>query len=302
MLSICIPTYNVDSRPLINDLVSQLRELEHEVQLLLIDDASATSFRDLYKDLPPEVEFEQLEENIGRSRIRNLLAEKASQAYLLFLDGDSTIVSEQFIKRYLDLLEKEKDLKVVCGGSVYSDKAPEDAYLLRWSYSKAREKKSEKSLNGSPYRSFTSNNFLIEREVFLTIRFDERLKEYGHEDTLLGFRLMENRVPIFHLKNYVLNANLDANGEFLHKTRQGISNLLEILDFLDYDQKFIDMVPLLKYYFRIKLLGGEIFLRWWFRLFRPSLERSFIEGKVQLRLFDLYRLGVLSTLFRRRRV
>lgn len=135
----------------------------------------------------------------------------------------------------------------------------------------------------------------------MEIRFDERLIEYGHEDTLFGFRLMENKVPILYYKNHVLNGNLDTNEVFLHKTRQGIGNLLSILDFLDYNQQFIKMVPLLKYYFSIKLLGGEIFLRWWFRVFRRTLEQSFTEGKVKLRLFDLYRLGVLSVLFRKQR-
>lgn len=301
MLSICIPTYNVDSRSLISDLVSQLKKLEQRTEILLIDDASTPAFRNLYLNLPPEVRFVQLAENIGRSKIRNLLAEKATQDYLLFLDGDSTVTDKQFLRNYIELLESEKELKVLCGGSVYADNAPEARYLLRWQYSKAREKKSEKSLSRSPYRSFTSNNFLIEREAFMEIRFDERLIEYGHEDTLFGFRLMENKVPILYYKNHVLNGNLDTNEVFLHKTRQGIGNLLSILDFLDYNQQFIKMVPLLKYYFSIKLLGGEIFLRWWFRVFRRTLEQSFTEGKVKLRLFDLYRLGVLSVLFRKQR-
>lgn len=299
MLSICIPIYNFDCSELIEDLLLQANQLKEEIEILVIDDASTPEFQEKVRPLATKVNFIQLEKNIGRSRIRNLLAQKASKEYLLFIDGDSSIVEESFLQKYCDLLKSKKVEGVICGGSIYQEEAPDNKFLLRWKYSKSRERKSESFLNRHPYQSFTTNNFVIDRKIFQSILFDERIKEYGHEDTLFGYELMRKKISIQHIDNVVLNGDLDSNEKYIEKVRLSISNLLKIANNLDYDQRFIQLIPLLKTYFRIKLFGFEIFLGIWFKLNRKRLERNFKKGKVSLLSFDLYRLGVLSTLFKK---
>lgn len=298
MLSICIPTYNFDSRPLLSVLMKQIEASADKVELIVMDDASEESVQSLYNDIDTRIQFIQLKENVGRSKIRNLLAKEASHDYLLFIDGDSSVLSDDFLETYLDELKNQPAIDVFCGGSVYADQPASSEELLRWKYSKVREKKSAAFLKQYPYQSFTSNNFIIKKQVFLSILFEERLTQYGHEDTLFGFELKRKGVSILHLNNPVLNGDLDNNAQFLEKTRLGISNLLKILDLIGYDEQFIRLLPLLRTYFKIKLFGLEIFLRWWFKANRKRLEKKFKQGKGSLLAFDFYRLGVLSILFR----
>ena len=299
MLSICIPTYNFDCRSLLNDLLEQAEKAIGKVELIVIDDASEASIRSLYNGLDSRINFQQLKQNVGRSKIRNLLAEKATQQYILFIDGDSSLIEGDFIFTYLSQIKENSAVAVFCGGSVYADQAASDSELLRWKYSKAREKKSVSFLQKHPYRSFTTNNFVIKRELFLSILFEERLTAYGHEDTLFGFELKRRNVSLLHLSNPVLNGDLDDNEQFLEKSKEGVANLLKILDLLNYNEQFIQMLPILRIYFRIKVIGLEIFLSWWFKTNRKSLEKKFKQGKGSLRQFDFYRLGLLSRLFKR---
>ena len=298
MLSICIPTYNFDCRPLLNDLLQQAEKAAEKVEIIVMDDASKLSIQELYHQLDSRIHFWQLAQNVGRSKIRNLLANKATQKYLLFIDGDSSVIREDFISTYINQIKENPTTAVFCGGSVYADQAASKEELLRWKYSKAREKKSVSFLQKHPYHSFTTNNFVIEKTLFLRILFEERLTQYGHEDTLFGFELKRRNISLLHLSNPVLNGDLDNNEQFLEKSEEGLANLLKILELLDYNEQFIQMLPILRIYFRLKILGLEIFLSWWFKRNRKQLEKKFKAGEGSLRQFDFYRLGLLSLLFR----
>ena len=300
MLSICIPIFNFDCTKLVKDIVEQTTTLSDEVEVLVMDDASEISFQDRFKLLPKEVRFFQLKENVGRSKIRNQLAEKAKYNWLLFLDGDSSIIKDNYVNEFLRAVKGENKFSVVCGGSVYQNEAPPINQMLRWKYSKARERKSLSFSRRHPYKSFTSNNVLVKKEAFLKIRFDERIEDYGHEDTLFGYQLMKKQVSISHIDNAVLNGDLDGNEHYLTKSKESISNLLLIANYLNYDRDFIRLIPLLNVYFKVKLFGLEIFLQWWFKMNRNRLENKFKKGRVNLWVFDLYRLGVMSSLFKKK--
>ncbi len=57
-----------------------------------------------------------LPKNVGRARIRNLFLKYAKGQYLLFLDSDGEIISNQFIQNYQKFITENKDAKVVYGG------------------------------------------------------------------------------------------------------------------------------------------------------------------------------------------
>lgn len=299
MLSICIPIYNYDCSVLVSDLLRQMSQQQDKVELILADDASDEEFKLIFEKLPQAVRLLRMPENIGRSAIRNLLAEKASYPNLLFIDGDSGMLSEDFIANYLSVLKKETAVMVICGGSVYQTEEPSVNYMLRWKYSRSRERKSSTFNKKHPYQSFTTNNVMIKKAVFQHVKFDERISDYGHEDTLFGYELMKRKIPLLHLDNVVENGDLDTNEEYLVKSRESISNLLKIAGFLKFDEEFIRFIPLLNFYFKLKIVGLELLLRIWFNLNRKRLEKNFINGKVNLRRFDFYRLGVLSYYFKR---
>ena len=292
MLSICIPVFNVDVRPLVQQLNEQIAHADATFQLIVIDDASRPEIKKVNQTLASICTYVELPENIGRSAIRNRFLEYATQDFLLFLDCDAAIISADFLKNYVEYLRKANP-KVVLGASVYQDEEPDKLHRLRWYYSVHRESKTLEQRLKNPDLGFKTNNFVIEKKLFASIRFDERLKNYGHEDTLFGFHLKERKIKIHHIDNPVLNKILDSNQRFLEKTEEGIRSLVTILQFEIPTTEFTKQVRLLSFYRKMK---QNFLLRIFFLATLPF--KQFIKGLLQngntnLRLFDLYKLMVL---------
>ncbi len=157
------------------------------------------------------------DKNIGRAAIRNRLALEAKGDFLLFIDADVMLpgTAEAYFLKWLPFINTAK---VICGGSLYHDSAPGDPdKLLRWKYGKWREQKSAAERNKHPHASFSTFNVLIEKSVFSKIRFDEELKQYGHEDTLLGYQLKKAGMNVLHIDNGLMHEGLESNREFLNR-------------------------------------------------------------------------------------
>jgi GT2 family glycosyltransferase len=294
MLSICIPIYNVNVSTLVEGLLLQANSLSVPFEIILIDDHSLPEFADENGKLKAiGLTYLGLHENIGRARIRNLFISSAKYNYLLFLDCDSQLVSPDFLKNYLPHIQQGS--KVVCGGRIYSDTPPSPDKLLHWKYGREKESQPASIRASNPYRSFMTNNFLIEKKVLEAIKFDERLSGYGHEDTLFGYQLQKQGIPITHVDNPILHAELQSNKEFLEKTECAISNLRDILTFVNNDSTFIEDVTLLKYYFSLKKKGLLFTVKVPYLLLRSSIRSQLAKGLTSMRLFDFYKLGYLST-------
>ncbi|MBK5269856.1 MAG: glycosyltransferase family 2 protein [Bacteroidia bacterium] len=293
MLSVCIPVFNNDITKLVHDLQLQFPA---EAEIILIDDCSDDSFKTQYRNLQNEkIRVVLLNENIGRARIRNLFLKFAQYDNLLFLDSDSMIVQSDFLKKYIKCIQN--NYAVVCGGRIYSTKIEDKKYLLHWKYGVTRESKTEGVRNLQPYRSFMTNNFMIQKKVFQQIHFNDKLTGYGHEDTLIGFELMKAGIRIEHINNPVLHGQLETNKEFLEKTKSSISNLLLILKEVDNDPDFINNVSLLKTFFHFRKKGLYPILYILSPLFIPIVTFIIRSGFINLRLFDLYKLLVLSRMY-----
>ena len=97
MLSILIPTYNYDCRRLVSDLYQQAEQAGIEYEIIVADDASPTY---IYKEKNREINhlpncrLIELQENVGRSRIRNRLADEALHEWILFMDCDAEVISK----------------------------------------------------------------------------------------------------------------------------------------------------------------------------------------------------------------
>ncbi len=226
MLSILIPVYNWLITPLVGVLHRQCSEAGILFEIRCLDDGSDPAFCKQNREVGvlDGVVYEELERNVGRSRIRNLLAEGAQFEYLLFLDVDSEVVRSDYIRRYLDVLQPDT---VFCGGREYAPHPPEDKrYRLHWEFGRKREQTPATVRNRHPYRSFMTNNFVAPRSVVLAIGFDPRLNRYGHEDTLFGEELEARGIPIVHLDNPLKHLGLESGAVFLEKSRQAVENLV----------------------------------------------------------------------------
>lgn len=288
MLSILIPVYNYDIRSLVLELRRQCSTSGTEWEILCFDDGSAPGWKEKNREMEglPGVRYRELPENLGRARIRNLLADEARGDYLLFLDCDSEVPDGAYLKRYVEQLRPDG---LLYGGRSYHACRPDDpAMYFHWLYGSRREAVPAVVRRLQPYRSFMTNNFLMPKAVFQQIRFDGRLLQYGHEDTLFGMELEKRKVSILHLDNPLIHAGLEPVDMFLAKTRQGIQNLA----FLYRSGSDID-TRLLRFYEWLKGWGGVAFLRPWLRFCRPALVRQLKSRRPSLRLFDLYKLSLL---------
>jgi hypothetical protein len=300
MISVCVPVYNLDIRPLARQLAGQIRELREPVEALFFDDGSEESFRIMNREIRdlPGITYAEMAFNRGRSAIRNHLGRSASHPWLLFLDGDSLLFTYRFLQNYIDSIVEGN---VICGGTIYYPVPPQDkSALLRWIYGTHREQLNAKKRNSRKKIAITSNNFLINKDLFLNTTFREAIRDYGHEDTVLGYDLYLKGITIKHIDNPVVHNGLETSGEFLRKTRLALKNLLFIQDHLIHDPRFIQSSGLLKKLKKLESLKMTRIVAGQFRIFEPFLSRNLTGNHPILILFDLYRLGYLCHCRRRK--
>lgn len=292
MISICIPIYNFDCTPLIQALEEQILQCGSAIKIIAIDDGSDKAFEEINKKILLKHNYIVLPKNIGRAKIRNLFLKHTDDKYLLYLDCD-VIVPSHFLKQYVSFIEQNNP-KVICGGRVYPKLLPEKNRRLSYLYGKKRESKVALERNKAPNNAFMTNNFIIQRSILKEHPFDEKLSEYGHEDTLLGFELKKAGVPISHIENAVINGDIETNAEYLKKSVTAIENLVLILENESKKDQFIASVRLLDvYYNRLNSLARWA-VKFFFLVTKRPLSKLLINGNISLTLFDFYKLGVLS--------
>ena len=227
MISILIPIYNISVCELVHCVHKQAVALNIPFEIILIDDNSEQQWKETNKQLSSlqNVEYKELTENIGRAKIRNLLADTSQYSYLLFLDSDVKIYSEQFLQTYITHCQPNS---VVYGGMLYDSMPPSPQQRLRWNYGRKKECLSAKQRQKNQYKSFNSINFLIDKHVFDMTRFNETISTYGHEDTLFGFQLEQMHIPILHIDNQVLHINTATNKIFIEQNKQAVENLYKM--------------------------------------------------------------------------
>lgn len=291
MISICIPIYNFNVTELVTDLSRQSNLLNVPSEIILIDDGSESTFKEINKTICEKEIYIELEKNIGRSAIRNRFLDHSKYDNLLFLDCDSIIHTDDFLAKYVDALKNHPE-NVICGGRIYEANAPERAKRLRWKYGIVKESKSYEIRSQNPNASFMTNNFIISRSIFEAIPFDEGLREYGHEDTLFGFELKKRSVNIIHIDNTIRNGHLENNIEYIENTEKAVTNLIYILEHTNYDKDLIQDIRLLRIFYKLYKLRSIIRLA--FRILKPLIKYTLSRGYVSLYLFDFYKFGILT--------
>jgi GT2 family glycosyltransferase len=295
MISICIPIYNFNVGDLTRELDRQLSAGGSPYEILLMDDASEAPYREINKSLASaHIRYIQLTGNIGRSKIRNKLAAAARYPYLIFMDCDSRIPSDHYIKDYMAYCRPH----TVCyGGRIYEAKRPGKEYFLRWKYGVERESLPAGIRKKNVNYHFCTNNFLIHKPLFDLLAFNEELEGYGHEDTFFALELMAHGIPVEHIDNPLVHLGLERAEHFLHKTENGVRNLFKIDRILkDKYPAYRNHSGLIRTYHKIKKTGTAPLVSVIFNCFRPLIERNLLGSRPSLLLFDLYKLGILCSL------
>ena len=292
MLTICIPIYNHDVRPLVSAICSQAAAVDGSIDVVCLDDGSLPSYKVLNSEVDSLCRYIELPQNVGRSRIRNSFLNYLSPecTHMLFMDCDLLVTDSQFVERYYKAMAAGE--QVVVGGHVYPSECPSADCRLHYMNGVNRVSKSAEERNKHPHRSFMTGNFMIRRDFLERIPFDEQIVGYGHEDTLMGYRLLQQGIPILHIQNPLLAKDLDTNAEFLDKTRASIENLVLISQRLG-DPEFDSQVTLLRYGRMANRLHLARIGRWAFRLMRRRMEARFMRGCGSTTEFLIYKLGFL---------
>lgn len=289
MISVLIPTYNWDITSLVAELHQQLKITNIPFEIISIDDASSSKLNLKNKEINQleNCTFFSLEDNIGRSAIRNLLVDEAKYNWLLFLDADVFPKRKNFIKTYLESISKT-NFDVFVGGIAYKNGVNDDK--LRWKTGKRGEEKSAKKRNQLPYHNLLTGNFLIKKDVFSYIRFEEKIKKYGYEDLLFAKELNSFNTRINHINNEVYHLGIDDNYSFLIKTKEALQNLR---DMLLYGKLFFKDTKISKTYKSTSVIGIPKFLCF----FITTLEKNAIN-KSSIFFYNLFRLAYMHKVFR----
>jgi glycosyltransferase involved in cell wall biosynthesis len=295
-ISLLIPVYNYDLVALVHIMRSAIGKVPELCEILIGDDGSSNDFREKYLSLEDEmVRVIVSEKNIGRAAIRNRLALEAKGDYLLFIDADTMIIgtAESYIKKWLPYIPFSR---VISGGYLYHDTPPGDPdKLLRWKFGKWREQRKASERNKKPNASFSTFNVLIDKSIFSKIRFNEELKQYGHEDTLFGYQLKKAGIKILHIDNGLMHEGLESNREFLNKTKLGIENLSMLYDNVTDKKSFSETVKIIRVYEMLKFLRLSRLLAAVFIRYRDRMEIKLDSNKISLILFGFYKMSMFCT-------
>lgn len=295
-ISLLIPVLDYDIIALVYSMKDALGKVPEFYEILIGDDGSSPEYIEKYHTLEAEnVRVISSEKNIGRAAIRNKLALEAKGDYLLFIDADVMMpgTAEAYILKWLPFA---KTARVICGGVLYHESPPGDPdKLLRWKYGRLREQKNAAERNKHPHAGFSTFNVLIEKSVFSKIRFNEELKQYGHEDTLLGYQLKKAGIGILHIDNGLIHEGLESNRDFLVKTKLGIENLSKLYDKVTDKNSFSETVLLLKIYNKLRYFGVTRIFAAIFIKYRDRMEIRLDSNKISLLLFGFYKMSMFCT-------
>lgn len=297
MISILIPIFNYSVHNLVSELHSQLVLTKIKFEIICIDDASSNYYleNDALLNLN-NVSLQKLPKNIGRSKIRNLLASKTIYDWLLFLDADVIPKDEDFINVYLRCIESE-DAQVFCGGIAYENEKPDSSKMLRWVYGKAREEIDLRIRDEKPYQYFFGANFLIHKSIFETVKFNEKIVKYGYEDVFFVENLRGNGIKLQHIDNEVYHMGIELSLVFLNKIKQAMENLHNLNS---QDIFKSDKIKVLKFYKKIHAYKLNWVFSSVFVVFHKLFEYNLKSRWPSMFLLDLYKLTYLCYLNKRR--
>ena len=288
MLSILIPIYNYNAYPLVLELHEQCTSCGIHFEIITIDDASSEyQSKNSSIQFLTNCSFVELSQNIGRSKIRNLLASKANYDWLLYLDCDTFPKNSSFISNYIKQINLSVK-KVFFGGLVYTKEKPDNDQLLRWIFGQKREAVAVSERRKNPYKTTFVSNLLIKKTVFDRFSFNEKITNYGYEDFTFIQNLKLQNFEIEHIENPVFHLNLETSLLFLSKTKTALETLLFISKTnskVEIDSKIIKTHKILCD-LKIDLLIALLFQK-----VESRLEHHLTSEKPTLLAFDCYKIG-----------
>jgi hypothetical protein len=292
MLSILIPIYNYNAYPLVLELHKQCLECGINFEILCQDDAS-NSVLNIENDKINALSncfFSELKVNIAHRQNRNALAKIAKYENLLFIDGDSIIIRNNYISNYISLVD---DFDIIYGGRLHPQLCPSNNQKLRWKYGKFIEDKSVQNRNIAPFQSLLFNNTLIKKDSFDKVKFDSHLTKYGHDDTQLSYQLSLLILRLKHLENPVEHGDIDSNNTYISKSKSSLENLIVLFEEGKINKDFSRLISLILVLNKLKL---TFLISKFYSKIEQLLIRNLEGENANLFVFNIFRIGYLCTI------
>jgi len=284
MISILIPTYNQPITRLVTDLHQQAMDSAVDFEIIVVEDGSEKWVKENELiDKLLNCRHIISESNIGRSAVRNNLADEAKYEHLLFIDCDAEVASHDFINRYLTFCKEDC---VVIGGTSYDINETNPDFSLRMKYGREREARTAAKRGKNNFATF---NFLISKSIFNRVRFDDSIHGYGHEDMLFGHQLHQLGYVFIQIENPLIHKGLDNNKAFIRKTEEGARNLFLLYQSGRYPY-LAEESNLLRTYIRIYKLGLTRLFALKFDVTKHLLRWLLCQKSPSLLLYDWYKL------------
>lgn len=280
-LSILLPTYNCDCTQLVQELHKQCEDIEGlDYEIIVADDGSnelSLLKHNLNINTLSNTRYIIRHINSGRAAIRNFLASQAKYEWLLFIDGDLTLIFPNFIKNYLNAVGN-----VIVGGIAIEGYHPEN---LRWKYEKSCEKAhSAENRKKKGNKDFRTTNFMIRKDIFENIKFDEDFHYYGYEDVLFGKILKEKNISIEHIENPISLNRFENNQLFLKKTKESLYTLYIFRKKLAGYSHILTIAEKLNYMHLIPIINIG------YNLMKKKLINKIIDNKPSIYAFNIYKV------------
>ncbi len=286
-LSVLLPSYNCNCVEVVARLCALCSRIDGlTFEVIVADDGSTDKTCIAHNKVINSMEhcrFLCKEKNEGAGTTRNFLAAQSRYKWLLYLDGDMEL-PDKLIERYVTGEEEP----VINGGlKICPDEHP--PHNLRYQYEiREAHKHTATKRSKCPYHAFRSTNFMVRRDVMQAAPFDVRLRRY--EDVLFGKHMQKLGIPIVHIDNPVVMADIESNADYLTKVEKDMDTLYQFRSLLT------GFSPLLTLAENLERWHLSYSVRIWHRLF-GSLERRNLAGTHPiLPLLNLYKLGYFLAL------
>ena len=134
-------------------------------------------------------------------------------------------------------------------------------------------------------KTFSSHHFLIQKKIFSKVKFNEKIKNYGHEDTIFWLNLKQKNYKFKYIENSLMN-RLEDSKIFIEKTNEALNNLYQLSKTHDLSE-----ISLIKFHRIINIFLLKNFIVFIFKSVKSNLIENLLSKKPNMLLFQFYKIG-----------
>ena len=191
-ISILIPTIGRASlEGVLEKILSNKNFAQIAPEILVFFDGEKVD-ENLRKKFDQKVNFFGAKKRVGRARGRNFLIEKSGGEILVFV-GDNGVPSQNWLEEIQNFHQKNPQKNRAALGKI-EWKNPTD--FQAFCQNRCQFDFQNIAKRGADWRHFYTSNISVKKDFLGKNRFSEKFREWGFEDSELGFRLEKQGLQI----------------------------------------------------------------------------------------------------------